>query len=59
MLLLLEDAVAELKIISEKLEQMDSNRAESRARQILKGLQFTEEMQEMPLSALSGGWRMR
>lgn len=42
-----------------RLNILSSDTAESRAAQILIGLQFTPEMQAGPTSALSGGWRMR
>lgn len=42
-----------------RLSTLSSDTAESRAAQILSGLQFTEQMQNGPTSALSGGWRMR
>ena len=42
-----------------RLNLLSSDSAESRAAQILSGLQFTPEMQAGPTSALSGGWRMR
>ncbi len=42
-----------------RLNILSSDSAESRAAQILCGLQFTPEMQAGPTSALSGGWRMR
>jgi ATPase subunit of ABC transporter with duplicated ATPase domains len=37
--------------------QIGADCAEGRAAAILTGLQFSEEMQRMPTSALSGGWR--
>jgi len=42
-----------------RLSILASDTAETRAAQILSGLQFTPEMQSGPTSALSGGWRMR
>lgn len=53
---------ADLKKLDEvyaRLSILSSDSAESRAAQILTGLQFTPEMQAGPTSALSGGWRMR
>ncbi len=38
---------------------MRADAAEGRARKILYGLGFTEEMMLRPTSALSGGWNMR
>ncbi|TXT04093.1 uncharacterized protein COLE_07790 [Cutaneotrichosporon oleaginosum] len=42
-----------------ELDEMDAHSAEARARAILSGLDVDEEMQDGPVSALSGGWRMR
>ena len=42
-----------------RLTLLGSETAETRAAQILSGLQFSPEMQAGPTSALSGGWRMR
>ncbi|OQR97276.1 ATP-binding cassette protein [Thraustotheca clavata] len=48
-----------LNAIYERLQQIDSDSAESRARTILAGLQFPEHVVDGPAKALSGGWRMR
>jgi ATP-binding cassette, subfamily F, member 3 len=45
--------------IQMRLADIDSHSAEARAAIILAGLGFTEEQQNGPCSALSGGWRMR
>ena len=45
--------------IQTRLADMDAHSAESRAATILSGLGFTDEKQQGPCSALSGGWRMR
>ncbi|CAA18386.1 AAA family ATPase Gcn20 [Schizosaccharomyces pombe] len=45
--------------IQNKLSEMDSDRAESRAATILAGLGFTQEMQSHATKTFSGGWRMR
>ncbi|BEJ13020.1 hypothetical protein CspHIS471_0301940 [Cutaneotrichosporon sp. HIS471] len=42
-----------------ELDKMDAHSAESRARAILSGLDVDEDMQDGPVSDLSGGWRMR
>lgn len=48
----LDDIYARLQVLS-------ADSAEARAAMILSGLQFTREMQQSPVSSLSGGWRMR
>lgn len=48
-----------LQEITEKLYEMDSDKAESRAASILYGLGFSQESQSMPTNSFSGGWRMR
>ena len=57
-----DDFEANLKRLDQvyaRLNILSSDSAESRAAQILSGLQFTPAMQSGPTSALSGGWRMR
>lgn len=41
------------------LEQMDAAGAESRARNVLSGLRFSDESIDQPMSRLSGGWKTR
>lgn len=53
------DLEKHLQEVSEKLMEMDSDKAESRAASILYGLGFTKESQQLPSKAFSGGWRMR
>jgi ATP-binding cassette subfamily F protein 3 len=48
--------IAEIQI---RLADIDAHSAEARAATILAGLGFSEEQQQGPCSALSGGWRMR
>ncbi len=45
--------------IQMRLADIDAHSAQARAATILSGLGFTEEKQQGPCSALSGGWRMR
>lgn len=45
--------------VTEKLYEMESDKAESRAASILFGLGFSQESQHMPTNSFSGGWRMR
>jgi ATP-binding cassette subfamily F protein 3 len=45
--------------IHERLNLIDAHGAPARAARILAGLGFDEDDQHQPLSAFSGGWRMR
>eukprot|EP01138_Halocafeteria_seosinensis_P011696 gb/GECG01011952.1/.p1 GENE.gb/GECG01011952.1/~~gb/GECG01011952.1/.p1 ORF type:complete len:974 (+),score=234.57 gb/GECG01011952.1/:1-2922(+) len=58
-----EDEVDKLQTrlneIYEEMAQHNTENAEPKARKILAGLGFTEEMQERPTKHFSGGWRMR
>lgn len=45
--------------VEHRLEAVGSYEAESRAARILMGLGFGQEALDQPLSAFSGGWRMR
>lgn len=45
--------------INEKLYEMESDKAESRAASILFGLGFSKESQSNSTNSFSGGWRMR
>lgn len=42
-----------------ELEEAEGGDPEHRARKVLSGMGFSEEMQKKPTSQLSGGWRMR
>jgi ATP-binding cassette, subfamily F, member 2 len=54
-----EDIMEALTSVYERLDALDADTAEVRARFILKGLGFTHEMQGKFLQDFSGGWRMR
>ncbi len=54
-----DDLESHLQEIAEKLYEMESDKAESRAASILFGLGFTKESQQRPTNSFSGGWRMR
>eukprot|EP00959_Pyramimonas_sp_CCMP1952_P351427 7363297-Pyramimonas_sp.AAC.1 len=43
----------------EQLDAIGAAGAPERARGVLRGLQFSAKMMDTPVSALSGGWRMR
>ena len=42
-----------------EIEEEEGGDPEPRARKVLNGMGFSEEMQDKPTSQLSGGWRMR
>jgi len=48
-----------LSYLYERLDDLDADTAEKRAREILKGLGFTHKMMEKKTADFSGGWRMR
>ncbi|KAK6542179.1 hypothetical protein TWF694_007942 [Orbilia ellipsospora] len=48
-----------LSDVHEKLAEMESDKAESRAASILFGLGFSTEKQQFATKTFSGGWRMR
>lgn len=54
-----EDLDKHLQEVNEKLYDMESDKAESRAAGILYGLGFTKETQHLATKTFSGGWRMR
>ena len=54
-----DDLENHLQEISEKLNEMESDKAESKAAAILYGLGFTKETQNLPTKQFSGCWRMR
>jgi len=55
----MEADLKELDALYARLQVLSADSAEARASMILSGLQFTPAMQAGPISALSGGWRMR
>lgn len=54
-----EDLDKHLQEVNDKLYEMESDKAESKAAAILFGLGFTKETQHLPTKSFSGGWRMR
>ncbi|KAJ8906260.1 hypothetical protein NDN08_002753 [Rhodosorus marinus] len=53
------DAGTELEEVYLRLQEIDSDAAETRASTILTGLGFDQEMMNKPTNEYSGGWRMR
>jgi len=49
----------ELEKVYQRLEDIGARQAESRAREILEGLNFTPVLMQKPTKQLSGGWRTR
>ncbi len=54
-----DDYNASLQLVHERLAELGSDSAEAKARRILHGLGFNEDMQVKPTKHFSGGWRMR
>ncbi|XP_074659033.1 ATP-binding cassette sub-family F member 2-like [Tubulanus polymorphus] len=54
-----DDAHERIQDVTERLEEMDADKAEYKAGMILHGLGFTPEMQRKAVKDFSGGWRMR
>uniref|UniRef100_A0A183BZA3 ABC transporter domain-containing protein n=1 Tax=Globodera pallida TaxID=36090 RepID=A0A183BZA3_GLOPA len=54
-----EDSQAKLLDIYDRLEDMDADKAEVKAAEILHGLGFTRQMMLKRCKDFSGGWRMR
>ncbi|KAI8580334.1 hypothetical protein K450DRAFT_238028 [Umbelopsis ramanniana AG] len=54
-----ESLNSKLREVYQKLEDIESNKAEARASAILSGLGFDTEQQRRPTREFSGGWRMR
>ena len=53
------DVNAELQLVYEQLQEIESDKAESRASAILAGLGFSPLQQLAETQTFSGGWRMR
>lgn len=53
------DAAQQLSELVAELDLHGGDNAEENARDILKGLQFTNDMIDSPTAHLSGGWKMR
>ncbi|KAG0006907.1 hypothetical protein BGZ65_001984 [Modicella reniformis] len=48
-----------LESVYSKLQQIEADSAEARARDLLRGLGFTPVNQDLPIKQFSGGWKMR
>jgi len=55
----LETLVERYGEVQAKFEELDGYALESRAREVLSGLSFSDEMMEGDVGVLSGGWKMR
>jgi ATPase subunit of ABC transporter with duplicated ATPase domains len=55
----LEDIVARYGEVQARFEELDGYALEGRAREVLAGLSFSQEMMDGDVGALSGGWKMR
>src|SRR6476660_697924 len=55
----MEAIVARYGEVQGRFEELDGYALESRAREVLAGLGFSEEMMDGDVGALSGGWKMR
>src|SRR5262249_3855812 len=55
----LEDIVARYGEVQGRFEELDGYALEGRAREVLSGLSFTQDMMDGDVGALSGGWKMR
>ena len=55
----MEDIIARYGEVQHRFEELDGYALEGRAREVLAGLSFSEEMMDGDVGALSGGWKMR
>ncbi len=51
--------ITELNDVNDRLHILDAGKSEENIARILKGLGFTDEDLDQPLSTFSGGWQMR
>ncbi|KAL1921371.1 uncharacterized protein VTP21DRAFT_11087 [Calcarisporiella thermophila] len=54
-----EELGTRLREVYAKLQEIEADKAESRAASLLSGLGFSTEKQQWPTKNFSGGWRMR
>ena len=55
----MEGIVARYGEVQARFEELDGYALEGRAREVLAGLSFSQEMMDGDVGALSGGWKMR
>src|SRR5258706_15089943 len=55
----MDEIVARYGEVQGRFEELDGYALEGRAREVLAGLGFSQEMMEGDVGALSGGWKMR
>jgi ATPase subunit of ABC transporter with duplicated ATPase domains len=55
----IESIIARYGEVQARFEELDGYALEDRAREVLAGLSFSQEMMEGDVSSLSGGWKMR
>ena len=55
----MDDIIARYGEVQARFEELDGYALEGRAREVLAGLGFSQEMMDGDVGALSGGWKMR
>jgi ATPase subunit of ABC transporter with duplicated ATPase domains len=55
----MEDIIERYGEVQHRFEELDGYALEGRAREVLAGLSFSQEMMDGDVGALSGGWKMR
>src|SRR6201996_3442923 len=55
----MEEIISQYGEVQHRFEELDGDALEGRAREVLAGLSFSQEMMEGDVGALSGGWKMR
>jgi ATPase subunit of ABC transporter with duplicated ATPase domains len=55
----MDDIIARYGEVQGRFEELDGYALEGRAREVLAGLGFSQEMMDGDIGALSGGWKMR
>jgi ATPase subunit of ABC transporter with duplicated ATPase domains len=55
----MDDIIARYGEVQARFEALDGYALEGRAREVLAGLSFSQEMMDGDVGALSGGWKMR